>query len=152
KPDLPFKKKLRTAVVRGADQRQPQSAHVPEKWVAVFRKGHAQILKTHGNATRVSVQYRSKKLCLVGVDVVARFLLAGENLFADAAGILPDRGFDLRHHVGVRFQEGLGVLAALADALAVVGEPGTRLLDHTSLDAEVQNFSGLGDTLAIHDV
>src|SRR5262249_59121980 len=47
---------------------------------------------------------------------------------------------------------GLGVLAALADALAIEGEPGARLLDDPGLDPEIDQFSRLGDALAIHDV
>ena len=40
--------------------------------------------------------------------------LTGENLLGDQAGILPDRGLDLVGDIRVRFQERLGVLAALA--------------------------------------
>ena len=51
-----------------------------------------------------------------------------------------------------RLQEGLGVLAALADALAVIGIPGAGFLDHAGLDAKIDQFAGLRDALAIHDV
>src|SRR5690606_37074344 len=44
------------------------------------------------------------------------------------------------------------VLAALPQALAVVGEPGARLLDHAGLDAQIEQFAGLGDAFAIHDI
>src|SRR5262245_59031803 len=54
---------------------------------------------------------------------------AGENLLGDQAGVLADGGFDLGGDVGVRLQERLGVFAALAEALAVIGEPGAGLFD-----------------------
>src|ERR1700739_1869800 len=40
-----------------------------------------------------------------------------------------DFDFDLGHDVFVVFEELAGILAALADALALVAEPGTRLFD-----------------------
>ena len=40
----------------------------------------------------------------------------------------------------------------LADALAVIGEPGARLLDHAGLDPEIDELAGLGDARPIHDV
>src|SRR5581483_612569 len=52
----------------------------------------------------------------------------------------------------VLLEIGLGILAALADALAVEGEPGAGLLDDPGLDPEIDEFAGLGDALAIHDV
>ena len=70
-------------------------------------------------------------------------VVAGERdgLIADEAGAsvarisalglevgLPDRRFDLGGDVGIGLEEGFGVLAVLADALAVIGEPGARLL------------------------
>ena len=57
--------------------------------------------------------------------------------------VLPDRGLDLAGDVGIALEEGLGVLAALADALAVVGEPGAGFLDHAGLDAEVDELAHL---------
>src|SRR5262249_10713429 len=85
--------------------------------------------------------------------LLAAFALpAGQNLVGDEAGILADRLLDLLRDLAVGLEERLGVLAALADALAVVGEPGARLLDHAGLDAEVEDLAGLGDALAVHDV
>src|SRR5215813_14804044 len=84
--------------------------------------------------------------------VLARLLGAGEDLLGDEAGVLADRGFDLGAHVGVVLEERLGVLAALADALRVVGEPGARLLHHAGLHPEVEDLAGLGDALPVHDV
>src|SRR5919201_6815976 len=85
-----------------------------------------------------------------GVFVLA--LLAGENSLGDEAGILPDRGLDLGGDVRVGLEEGLGVLAALADALAVIGEPGARLFDHARLDPEIDQLAALRHALAVHDV
>src|SRR5690606_5861532 len=45
-----------------------------------------------------------------------------------------------------------GVLAALAEPLAIPGEPGAGLLDDAGLDAQIEQFAGLGDAFAIHDV
>ena len=57
-------------------------------------------------------------------DLILRILiatvLAGQNLVGDQAGILPDRGLDAGGHVRIGAQKGLGVFAALADALAVM--------------------------------
>src|SRR5581483_1918535 len=93
-----------------------------------------------------------KRLPFGGLFVVLVFLLAGEDLLGDQAGVLTDRGLDLGGDIGIVLQEGLGVLAALPDALAVIGEPGARLLDHTGLDAEVDDLAILRDALAVHDV
>src|SRR5215813_2674697 len=84
--------------------------------------------------------------------VVTVLALAGEDLLGDQAGVLADRGLDLVADVRVALEEILRVLATLADALAVVGEPGARLLDHAGLDAEVDDLAHLGDALAVHDV
>src|SRR2546426_8013555 len=72
---------------------------------------------------------------------------AGEDLLGDEAGILADRRLDLLRDIRIAFEEALGVLATLADALAVVGEPGARLLDHPGLDPEVEDLAVLRDAL-----
>src|SRR5260370_1027312 len=41
---------------------------------------------------------------------------------------------------------------ALADALAVVGNPRARLLDNPGFHAEIHQFARLGNALAVHDV
>src|SRR5262249_30203066 len=41
---------------------------------------------------------------------------------------------------------------ALADALAVVGEPGARLFDHARLDAEIDQLAALRHAFAVHDI
>src|SRR5207253_6834775 len=46
----------------------------------------------------------------------------------------------------------LGVLAALAETLAVIGEPGAGFFHDAGLDAEIEDLAHLGDALAIHDV
>src|SRR6478735_1081383 len=84
----------------------------------------------------------SEKISLLGgfllaVGVVLAF--AGQDLLGDQAGVLADRGFDLVGDVGIGFQKRLGILAALAEPLAVIGEPGAGLFDEAGLDAEVEN-------------
>src|SRR5882757_3997704 len=91
---------------------------------------------------------RSLRLVAIGVALGG----AGEDLFGDQAGILADRGLDLRGHVGIGLEERFRVLATLPEPLAVVREPGAGLLDDAGLDAEVEDFAHLGDTLAVHDV
>ena len=74
---------------------------------------------------------------------------------ADVAGdgeVGEDLRLDLLRHVGVLAQELLGVLAALADALAVEGEPGAALLDRAALGAEVDEVALAADALAVEDV
>src|ERR1700694_1880596 len=92
-----------------------------------------------------------------GFGGAVRLVLAGaglriEDALGDDAGILPDRRFDFLGDLRVLLEEELGVLAALAEALAVVGEPGAGLLDDAGLDAEIDELAGLGNALAIHDV
>src|SRR5206468_3054028 len=72
--------------------------------------------------------------------------VAGEaQLLAD---FLVDRVEDRR----VVLEELLGVLAALAEALAAVGKPGAALFDDALVDAEVEKIAGLGDAFAVHHV
>src|SRR5204862_3892485 len=54
--------------------------------------------------------------------------------------------------VGIFLETELGVLPALADALAVVGEPGARFLHHPGLDAEVDQLAVFRYAFAVHDV
>src|SRR5262249_31105619 len=67
-------------------------------------------------------------------------------------GVLADGLLDDTGDIGVVAQELLGVLAALADALAAVREPRPRLLHHTGGGAEVDELADLRDPFAIHDV
>src|SRR5882672_8568847 len=56
------------------------------------------------------------------LSLVAAFF-AGQYLLGDQARVLPDRCLDAGCDVGIVAQERFCVLAALADALAVMGEP-----------------------------
>ena len=49
-------------------------------------------------------------------------------------------------------QELARVLAPLTELLALVGEPGARLLDDLEVDADVDERALLRDALAVHDV
>src|SRR6202171_708074 len=97
-----------------------------------------------GNGLRPSLPRRRRA---VGVALGT----ACQNLPREQAGVLADRGLDLRGHIRIGLEERLRVLAALAEPLAVIGEPGAGFLDDAGLDAEIENFSHLGDALAIHD-
>src|SRR5262245_60460573 len=83
--------------------------------------------------------------------LVRLFALGGslQHLIDDQPGVLADRLLDLVCDLRVLLQERLGVLAALADALAVEGEPGAGLLDDAGAHAQVHQLAGLGDALAV---
>src|SRR5215203_4237117 len=59
---------------------------------------------------------------------------------------------DLAGELGVVAEEVAGVLATLAELVAVVGEPGPRLLDEADVHADVEQAPLLGDPLAVDDV
>ena len=93
----------------------------------------------------------SKPSTFRGIVVVALAFFTGEDFFGDESGILADGGFDFPGDVRIVFQESLGVLAALADALAVVGVPGAGFFDDAGC-AEIDQFALLRDAFAIEDV
>ena len=49
-------------------------------------------------------------------------------------------------------QEVLGVLPPLTDARAIIAEPGPGLFHQTGFDTKIDDFTHLGNALAIHDV
>src|SRR4029453_10553060 len=65
---------------------------------------------------------------------------------------LADLLFDRLEGVAVVLEELLGVLAALAEALAAVREPRAALLDDPLVDGEIEQVAFLRDPLAVHDV
>src|SRR3546814_10364628 len=77
---------------------------------------------------------------------------AGHHFLGHLVGAAADRGFEPRHQFGVFGEEGLGILAALADADRVIAEPGARFLDQPGLDAEIEDLADLGNALPVHDV
>src|SRR5580692_10667019 len=79
-----------------------------EAWLAELSPGH-DVDHDVGRMVRLSAFRRVVVLGVFG-------LFAGEHLFGDDAGILPDRRFDFVRNVGIGLEEGFGVLAALADA------------------------------------
>src|SRR5438067_2047252 len=87
-----------------------------------------------------------------GLAVLAAGLAVLEEFLRDEAGVLADRLLDRVRDPRIVLEELLGVLAPLPQPLAVIGEPGAALLDDAGLDAEVDEFAGLGDALAVHDV
>src|ERR1700736_3059594 len=82
-----------------------------------------------------------RRLLAVGVALGA----AGQDLLGDQARVLADRGLDLGGHVGIGLEERLRILAALAETLAVIGEPGAGLFHDAGLDAEIEDLAHLGD-------
>ena len=60
--------------------------------------------------------------------------------------------FELGGDVFVLFQELLGILAALADALATIAEPGAGFLNDVVQNAQIEHVAGAGDAFAVHDV
>src|SRR3954453_550597 len=94
------------------------------------KPGHEGVLYGPGfaahrfaRATRRAASGTRRSILRRLLAVGAALRRAGEDLLGYQPGVLPDRGLDLRRHVGIGLQEGLGVLAALAQALAVIGEP-----------------------------
>src|SRR3546814_19621276 len=66
------------------------------------------------------------------------------------SGIRANLAIDRLGHVRVLPQEALGVLPALADAVAVMGEPGAGLLDDAGIPSAVEHLAGLRHALALH--
>src|SRR5216683_7431878 len=64
------------------------------------------------------------------------------------ADAILDRLADVR----VVLEELLGILAALTEPLAAVGEPRAALLDDPLVHGEVDEIAGARDALAVHDV
>ena len=66
--------------------------------------------------------------------------------------LFPDLGLHGLGGLGVLHQVLLDAVLALADALAVHGEPGAGLLDHVEVHGHIDELAPLGDALAEHDV
>src|SRR5580658_4855763 len=77
------------------------------------------------------------RFCRVVLLVGLVAFLAGQNLLGDQPGILPDRRLDLSGNIGIGLEEDFSVLAALADALAVIGEPGAGFFDDAGFHPEI---------------
>src|SRR6185312_236637 len=120
------------------------------------REGYALPAKTgSGQQRRDNAVRQPIILSSLSSLVVIAILIAGlprHDRFGDQTSILAYGGFDLVGDVGIFLEELLGVFTALADALAVIGKPGTGFLDDIGLDAEINQFAELGHALAIHDV
>src|SRR5262245_56731528 len=93
-------------------------------------------------------RFRRRFLC---TGPVARRRCPSDDVGLEAE-LLPNALLDVRRDVGMLAQEVPRVLASLADALAVVGVPGARLLDDALLGAEVDQLALLRDADAVKDV
>src|SRR5690606_6688168 len=74
------------------------------------------------------------------------------HLLGDLLGATANGGFQPVANFGIILEVLLGVFTPLTDADAVVGEPAARLLDHSCLDAEIEDFADLRDAFAVHDI
>src|SRR5205823_755739 len=91
--------------------------------------------------TRQTTRARDADYTLTPYSLVFRIrllaVLAGQDFLGNEPGVLAHRGLDFGGHVGILLEEGFGVFAPLADALAVIGEPGAGFLHHAGLHAQV---------------
>src|SRR4051794_28879974 len=78
--------------------------------------------------------------CIVG-NSIAR--IVGLEIVHEKTRILADLALDLGRDLRIILQEALGVLSTLPKPLAVIGEPSTRLLDHTSFHTKVDELAHL---------
>src|SRR5215472_14656682 len=68
------------------------------------------------------------------------------------AQLAPQLGFELCGDVLVVFEELLDVLAALADALALVTKPRAGFFHQISKNSQIDQIAFAGDAFAVHDV
>src|SRR5712691_5811498 len=97
---------------------------------------------------------RSKRSAPAGRRLLLRGDIpgGGHHRVGDETGIAADRALDQLADLDMLLQIEFGVFAALADPLAIIGEPRPRFLDDAGLDAEVDQLAALGNSLAVHDV
>ncbi len=86
---------------KGSTQRGPKSPEGTDIYVNNLRIG-------------------SVSISIVAVVILHRTMA---DFCSNQTGIGPDGRFNLIGHIGVLFEEGLGIVAALTDALAVIGIP-----------------------------
>src|SRR5918996_4616169 len=70
----------------------------------------------------------------------------------DEAQLLFDLELDLGRDVGILGEEGLGVLAPLAELVVAVDEPGPRFARDAVLDGDVEEAALLGNAAPVLDV
>src|SRR5215203_1396411 len=86
-------------------------------------------------ALRLPLKESKSLFCGTLVQVVRRGRRLVQDAVGQQAGVLADETLDPVGDLGIVAQELLRVLAALAQALAVIGEPGAGLFDDAGLDA-----------------
>src|SRR4029079_8500998 len=93
-----------------------------------MRRSTRLFFLTHDLLRKPGSTFRDHALFVVALALIVVVAFLGrQDLLGDQAGVLADRELDLRSDVRILLEEDLGVLAALADALTVVGEPRARL-------------------------
>src|SRR5690606_7696708 len=135
----------------------PLNAGRPRGESALYRAGCGPVQQPHEKPRwpqkRAPVARRPRlRHRLVGKDAPLFVLEPGRIVlgathqdFAQQARAFAHALFDSRRDLGIVLEELARIFAALAHALAVVGEPGAGLFDDAALDAEVEKFAGLGD-------
>src|SRR5215471_8469426 len=93
---------------------------------------------------------RPRALKRLGFD--RRVHPAIHRLRLDQAQMLANVGLDLLANIGIVLEKLLGVFSSLADALALVAEPRTALLDHILRHAKIHEVTFARDAFAVNDV
>src|SRR5271165_6769073 len=65
---------------------------------------------------------------------------------------LADLGLELLADIGIFFEEVLGVLTPLPDAVTLVAEPRARLLYQVHVDGQIDQVAFVGNAFAVNDV
>ena len=93
-----------------------------------------------------------RQINLIVLIILERRGLRLDSLDGILNHLLPDLPVEVVEDVRVVQQELPGIVAALADALAVIGIERPALLDQVHLHGKVKNFTGPGNALAVQHV
>src|ERR1700744_5358172 len=120
---------------------EPRLVSCPES----SARGRGRAVSRRRHTARACSSREGSEIDGGGQDVVIGHNRTNTKLFLDLL-------LDLVGHVGVLHQEGTGILLALAELLALVGEPGTRLADEALIHTHVDQRAFTADPLAVEDV
>src|SRR5579875_1598246 len=137
--------------LRPCSQRSPRAIPIPaDRWRNRRNRRTGQAGRDRSHSPRparpIGSVVEAYGVVVFGVGTQRDVLPAAQ------ADPLTDLLGDLDHHLEVVGQETLGVLPALAQLLALVGVPGSGLLDDAQLDRHVYERPFPADALAVHDV